>query len=326
MTIFESKSTPSIIRRLLDNLIPKIDNIIYKKINDHIKVDIDEFDYIKERSRKVFLKCNLTINIIFNSNDYSGNINFEECINSDFKKCIINIKSPNNLIKKYIYKTILHELTHLYELYQIKDIYEKTSWSKSKKLLIFDKATENININQLYYFRDIYYISLPHEIRATISSVEIFLISLMTTDKNIMLDELKETTEYSRYRSLLDFNPHKLCNDLLSFYGPNMVIRVLNLFNKINNVNFELKKESDILKYLKNWNKYFKHVANDLIESFNRKIDEISKGNHIEYQNIDYLKESKFSNILPYEDYIKEEKRDIELYCLLYTDFNKFFK
>ena len=45
-------------------------------------------------------------------------------------------------------------------------------------------------MGNIEYFRDIYYISLPHEVRATISSIEIFLISLFTNDISILRSKL----------------------------------------------------------------------------------------------------------------------------------------
>jgi hypothetical protein len=51
------------------------------------------------------------------------------------------------------------------------------------------------------YFRDIFYISLPHEVRATISSIEIFLISLFTKD----IEWLDKKNNFDPDKSNLEF-------------------------------------------------------------------------------------------------------------------------
>ena len=177
-------------------------------------------------------------------------------------------------------------------------------------------------MGNIEYFRDIYYISLPHEVRATISSIEIFLISLFTNDIGILRSELEKTTEWNRYESIRDFDPDKISSNLINDYKSINVIRMLNVFNKINNINFTLKKESDILRYFNGWKKYLNEVSKKMYNKIERKIIEISNrepyDGEIYETHIDKM-------ILSYEDYRKSGRRERNMEDLL-LDVNDFFK
>lgn len=318
MKVYESVGTPSIIRNVFNDIVSDIDKVLILKKPDSLNFNIDKKINIKEDVK--LLKCNLIINIVF-VNNYNANINFKSCIDSDFKNCVININTPVNYDKIKVYQSLIHELTHLYELFQIKDVFKNSSWIKAINLGNFDKVELN-RLLPIRYFRDLYYISLHHEVRATISSIEIFLISLFTKDKDIMLNELEKTIEFSRYISLRDFDPNKYVNDLLSSYGVNQTIRLFNIFNKVNNINFDIKNESDILKYFKGYKKYFTNISNKMFDRFNKKINEIS----IKVDDINnYILET--TEILSYSEYFNDinENRDERIESLLHPNINQFF-
>jgi hypothetical protein len=68
---------------------------------------------------------------------------------------------------------------------------------------------DNLELNKyslVRYFRDVFYASLPHEIRSNLSSLEVFILSLETKDKVSIEKELKNTSEWSRYEALNSFN------------------------------------------------------------------------------------------------------------------------
>jgi hypothetical protein len=315
--INESRGTPSIIKEVFNEIKKDLDNILESNIQNPIFIDIDKNLIIN--NKKVDLKSNLKILLDFtNTTQYNGNINFLTCIKSDFKECVISLSIPKNPDKKRVYKSLIHELTHLYELYQIKDIFYSTSWQKSISLYQFDRTEIKPYIE---YFRDIFYISLPHEIRATISSIEIFLISLFTKDPDILRNELKKTTEWNRYESIRDFDPEQLSNNLINDYNSNNVIRMLNIFNKINNINFTLKKESDILRYFKGWKKYLNRVSEKMYSKIEKKIIEISNK---ELYGGEIYETHEDKNILSYEDHRKKNRRERNLSYLLSINVNDF--
>jgi hypothetical protein len=315
--INESRGTPSIIKEVFNEIKNDLDNILKSNISNSIFIDIDKSSLIN--NKQVSLKSNLKILLEFtNITQYNGNINFLTCIKSDFKDCIISLSIPKDPDKKRVYKSLLHELTHLYEIYQVKDIFYSTSWQKSISLSQFDRTEIKPYIE---YFRDIFYISLPHEIRATISSVEIFLISLFTKDIDILRNELKKTTEWNRYESIRDFDPEQLSYNLINDYNSNNVIRMLNIFNKINNIDFILKKESDILRYFKGWKKYLNRVSEKMYSKIEKKIIEIS--NKKPYDGEVY-ETHEDKNILRYEDYREKNRRERNLSDILSININDF--
>lgn len=274
--------------------------------------------------KSVSLKCNLSIFFHFTSEDYSGNIKFEKCIDSNFKDCEINLYLPKKEVSKLrVYKSLSHELTHLYELYQVKDVFDKSSWIKSSKLNIFDKLEYD---GLMKYFRDVFYASLPHEIRANLSSLEVFLIGLRSKDEVYLRSELDKTSEWSRYKAISEFNIDIYLSDLINEYGLSFTIRVFNLFNKILEIKSnEIKSEMDLIKYFKNWKKYFSDISKDYKYKIDKKIKEIiEKNNDISDR---YVLEKYEDTILTYSDYLNNisYSRDIKLDDLLKIDYLSYF-
>ena len=318
--INESRGTPSLIKEVFNEIKNDLDDILKSNKSNSISIDIDK--NLSVNDKQVDLKSNLKILITFNpkSTQYNGNINFLTCIKSDFKECVISLSIPDHPDNKRVYKSLIHELTHLYELYQVKDIFYSTSWRKSVSLSDFGKTPIKPHIE---YFRDIFYISLPHEVRATISSIEIFLISLFTKDIDILKTELKKTTEWNRYESIRDFDPDMISTSLINDYNSNNVIRMLNIFNKINNIDFLLKTESDILRYFKGWKKYLSSVSKKMYDKIEKKIIEISNR---EISDAEIYETHEDKNILSYEDYRNNGRRERNLSDLLFPDINDFLQ
>ena len=324
--INESRSTPSIIRVIFNEIKKDLDSILDSNKSNLISININKNEPVNNKI--VSLKSNQKIDIKFDTiNDkYNGNINFLSCIKSNFENCIISLSIPNSPEKSRVYKSLIHELTHLYELYQVKDIFYSTSWIKSKRLSDFDTSdfnTSDFNDKSLIrYFRDIYYVSLPNEVRATISSIEIFLICLITKDPNTLKSELEKTTEWNRYESIRDFNPTEYSSDLIMEYGSKNTIEIINNFNKINNINYTIKTISDIIKYFNGWKKYLNDVAIKMNKKINKKIIEISNRENKDEDS--YLHEDK-DIIISYKSYLKENRRENNLHDLTFPNINDYF-
>lgn len=314
MIINESRGTPNVVREIINENSKIINNIINLYKNDEIKLHIN----------KKTLICNLSIFINFIKDDiYNGNIKFEKCIDSEFKNCEINIYSPNKDINKLkIYKSLSHELTHLYELYQIKDFFNKSSWVKTKKLNIFDNL--KLNNGLIKYFRDVFYSSLSHEIRANLSSLEVFLIGLDSKDEFYLRNELEKTSEYSRYKAISNFNPNDYLLDLINKYGLYFIINVFNFFNKILEIDFKIKNEKDLLKYFNKWKKYFMDISKDYKYKIDKKIKEIIEREDI--NNEYYIKEEYIDCILSYSDYLYLDLREQRLDELMEINYLSYFK
>ena len=323
--INESKGTPDIVREIINENSDTINDILVNKIDKILNIKINKSVIINGKNKPKTLTCNLNISFIFkNVFNYNGNINFNNCIKSNFENCLITLILPNQNIKNInVYKSLSHELTHLYELYQIKDVFNTSSWMKSLYLVHFDEL--KLNQNLITYFRDLFYASLPHEIRANLSSIEVFLLDLDTKDKKILKSELIKTTEWDKYNAINSFNPTKYTNDLVLNYGLNFSIRVFNLFNKVTkNKSKPIKSEEDLLSYFNKWKKYFIDISKDYKYRIDSKLDEIS--NRTNNNNL-YIIEKHDDVILSYSDYLNDisENRDILLDELLKIDFNNYF-
>lgn len=271
--LFESKGTPDILKQIIYENENIIQNIINERKDDVIIINIDR--KIKINDKRILFKCNLTINLHFKLlNKYTGDINFMECIESNFDNCIINIYLPTFSKLENVLRTVAHELHHLYELYQIKDIFDKTKWLNSKALNDIDKM-DFIKYEYVKKFRDIFYLSLPHEIRARITSLHFYLINLNTKNKNILLFNLENTIEYNYYLKLKDFDVQDYYNGFLKDFSIGEIIEIFNFFNKIMNINFKINNVDDFLKYLNKMKNYFSKLSNDYIKKIYRIINNV---------------------------------------------------
>jgi hypothetical protein len=321
--INESKGTPDIIREIVNENSKSINLIILNGIDKSLNLEINKSS--NQKKGKVLLNCILNINFYFtDSKNYNGNIKFYKCIESDFKDCEINIYLPNkNLEKISVYKSLIHELTHLYELYQIKDIFDKTSWRKSMNLNIYDDEIKSSGL--IRYFRDIFYASLPHEIRSNLSSLGIFLIGLRSKDEKYLRDELKKTTEWSRYKAISEFNPKNYLIDLLNRYDLDFIINSFNIFNKVLEISANpIVNKEQLLRYFNNWKRYFSDISKKYKSKIDSKIKNVIKNDENEY-GIEIYEDK----ILKYSDYLKDDisnSREVKLDELLKIDYLKYFE
>jgi hypothetical protein len=318
--ITESKGTPDIIKDTLSENLIQINKIIKLGIDDALTLSINKSINIGEKI--LSLKCNLNIHFYFNEENYNGNIKFQKCIESNFKDCEINIYIPKDFEKLRVYKSILHELTHLYELYQIRDIFDKTSWTKSKKLNTYEIISKNKGL--IRYFRDIFYSSLSHEIRSNLSPLHIFLIGLNSKDEKYLRSELEKTSEWSRYKALSEFNPETYLNDLINNYDLDFILNSFNLFNSVLEIKSKpIENKENLIKYFRNWKRYFLDISNKYEYKINKKIKEV-----IESENNEYGTELYEDKILKYTDYLEDIQfnREIKIDELLKIDYLSYFE
>jgi len=279
--LLEKNGIPDTIIDVLNSNINKINNILHNKVNSNINFILNDNS----------LKCSLNIVLNFtNNNYYSGNINFEECVKSDFNNCIINLNIPlSNIDKKNVYKNLIHELTHLYELYQVRDIFDKTKWKNSRYLNNYDSL--NLNINHMNYFRSLFYESLPHEIRAKNSSIDVLVSMIIyenpSCDINYVIDEVEKSSEFNRLNSLKTFDSELFLNKIIDDLGLMLTLRVFNLFNKVIKRNTILKTLNDLKIYLKKWQMYFNDCGIELEKRINKTIYiRFNKINNYKFENI----------------------------------------
>ena len=314
----ESKGTPDIIKDIINENSTTINKIIENSIDDVFSLNINKNINLDEKT--LSLKCDLNIYFQFNKY-YNGNIKFEKCIESNFKNCEINIFIPKNFEKIRVYKSIVHELTHLYELYQIRDIFDKTSWMKSRNLNTYDILSNSKGL--IRYFRDIFYSSLSHEIRSNLSSLHILLIGLKSKDEKYLRSMLEKTSEWSRYKSISEFNPEQYLFDLLNNYDLYFILNSFNLFNKVLEIKYKpIQNKENLLKYFNNWKRYFIDISNKYEYKINKKIKEV-----IESEDDEYGTEIYEDKILKYSDYLNDTQhnRDLKISKLLNINYKDYF-
>jgi hypothetical protein len=264
--ILESKGTPNLVNDIIDNNLNDIKNCIENNLSFKL--------VINESTDNYNLVADVKINFNFGDR-YYANMNYKESLDSNFKNCIINVNYPKIFEMSLIFKSLSHELTHLYELYQIKDKFDKTRWKWQDAL--------NNTIKQqklgsdITYFRDMLYLSLPQELNARVSSIYIYLSmkSNPNTSKYELIKMLEETNSY-----LLKID--KMFKKSAKKYK-NKLIRV------VDRIYEEKNKKIEYLTYDPGDVNYEKYIKDDKQKSRNEKIEIL-----LEYT--DFIKEINKQN------------------------------
>lgn len=311
----EKKGTPDLVDDIVNNIV--------LNLNKHIKDEYLNLN-IDENKKDYNLKADIIINLIKGEN-YKGNFNYKKSLDSNFKGCIINIEYPDNFDINKITKTLTHELTHLYELYQIKDIFNKTRW-KWQEALDNTKKQNKVSSN-IHYFRDILYLSLPQEINSRVSSLYRYLLgkSKMNYTKEEIIEILKETKEWQNYLNLVEFSPSVLINSLNNTFSDdyNFLFFIFNELNLNLGISFKIKNIDDLEKYLNKTNKMIKgqadkykkkifKVVDRVYEELNESIEYITndpfdvKYNNYLIDNIKLDRNSKINSIIELDKCIKK--------------------
>jgi hypothetical protein len=311
--ILEGKGTPDIIENIIDDNMVDIVNCV-NNLSD-LKLNINK--KIKKRS----LKCD--IQILFKTGEnYKGNVNYQECLDSEFKKCIINVYFPKKYNLSLVIKTLTHELTHIYELYQISEKFDMTKWKWQEAL---NDIGDFFNTSHLLYFRDILYLSLPQELNARVSSIYFYLKmnSSRGYNKNQVLDILYESMEWQNYKNLMDFDPDQLTIGISNYYGENISISflIINMLNKKIGIDKRITNIGELNSYFRRLDKYFKKSAIKYKNKLMRVVDKVVDENNKKFEyltndpiNVDYneytkgeqveLRNKKLETLLEYSEFI----------------------
>lgn len=304
--IFESKGTPDFVK----DFITTNNNLIVKSIKSNIdlfiKIDRDD------------ISCSLTIK--FNTEErYNGNINYKNCLDSNFDKCIINIFYPEIYDTSMIIKSLGHELTHLYELYQIKDKYDKTKW-KWQDAITNTKEQDNSD-SKIKYFRDIFYLSLPQEINARVSS----LYGYLYMNKSNNLDDcLRNSIEWINYINMINFSYDLLYTDLVRIFEDkkSLLYFMFNDFNENLGINKKIENDADLVRYLKRFDDRLKVLANKFKNKMIRVLKRVKDENNISERN--YLTfDPGDVNYNNYKEDVSKKRNELLETILSYNSFLK---
>jgi hypothetical protein len=297
--IYEKLVTPDIISDIIYDKLDYIKSSIIK--GDDFNLNIDDSKIVN--NKLVSVKCNININIKI-GNNYFGNIDHKLCISTNFNKCDITLMRPDKYDINLIIKTLSHELTHIYELYQIKSIFDD-----NKKWNINYKSFDDLyDSDIIVYFRDLIYTSRKHEINAKVSSLSIYLRLKRTNDLKQIKSDIIGTTEWNHYQALYNFNPKIYLTDLLKRYNKEFLFVAFNYLNKVIGSKTRINSLSDLSSYFTNTKRYFRKVCKE----YRYKIDKIIHDIHIynfngireEYNKIGYSMREDNIDTLLYPDYL----------------------
>lgn len=181
----------------------------------------------------------------------------------------------------YLHEVILHELTHLWEFYNIKILNDRLPmYGNISRTLRLTLSQDEYNI--LSEFRYLIYLTLDNELNARVSQVYQYLSQYKVKDKDILKDRMKNSSSWKKMEIINRFNPNEYYNALIESIGGDLSLILINDLNKelINNdfnKSFirELNSLDDLKSYLKSWSKLFKYKMKKHREKLLKVVDEI---------------------------------------------------
>ena len=314
MIINEKLGTPDIIT----NIIESNQSVIYSCIsNKKSSIILNINECINIRNKQInFIIPNLQINFNYNSKNYYGNLLFDNLITSNYQKCVINLNIPNNFIFILVLKTLSHELVHLYELHQLKNKFNKSYWNRTL-------ALQNFNYEDIGFFKDLFYLSFPHEIRANIGSIKILLCNV-DKDKNTLLKILKGSVEWQNSKNLKEFNPKKFLQFLKINSSIEDILFGFNYFNHLLKIKTKITNEIELLEYLEKVKKYFLKKGTELERKLLSKVSE-RLNEKLEYITTYFNYDNSYEHYLNSERY-KHYSRECKINKILEEDYLEYLQ
>jgi hypothetical protein len=218
-----------------------------------------------------------------NNRNYNSKFVSKNELNKEFDDIFLEFDLPlkKDLDPFYLHELVIHEMAHLYEYYNIvKNKKAFPLYDKIKKSLIRTLKQDEFDV--FSYFRNLVYLTLDNELNARVAQTYQLLKFQNIKSKDLLLNNLKTTHIWKKYKEIDNFNPKKYTSDLLEFIGLDLTKILINQFNlelKNNDIDFKFIKnvenELDILLYFNNWNKRFKYKLKKHLNKLNRVIDEV---------------------------------------------------
>lgn len=271
--INEKYGIPQIVKNIFKELLKEVDSMIsYNILNK--KISFNEF-YKSNDNKKFNFNGDLDIKINkSNRNDIYG-------ISSPMKiELYFNFDSYDKVELK---RVLLHEILHVYEISnRMKNDSSSLQWSISKTLMsIRDKYKSDKFISDLIYN---IYISFDHEIGARVCETYIVLMEFMSTDKDLLNSELKNTKAWY-YKKMLtnlktdSINYQNLLNFFIEFNG--LISNKFELNNKVFRIPNDTKNCKSILKeWLSIFNKKSKYFERKLLKVIDEVILDVNMLNN----------------------------------------------
>jgi hypothetical protein len=169
-----------------------------------------------------------------------------------------------------------------------------------------------MNYTSIIYFKNLIYLSLPHEIRARITSLHFYLLSFRINDKEFLLKKLEETKEFRYFNMLKNFDVEEYYKMLMQEMDVDSAINIFSFLNEKLNIKFKILNEQDLVQYFYRMKKYF----SDILKSYEKKISRIIKD--LSNEKFEYILHDRY--LLSFEELteVKTPKKDEDIDYKLY--------
>jgi hypothetical protein len=268
----EGKGIPNTLKWIIDDIIHNIN------LNESYSDDIEESD---------FMLKNLTINYINRQRKDIYAYSQFGIYSPVYDRGIFNNYLINSKIDIYLdfndydildlKRVILHELLHIYEIFQRcnnktdKDL----DWFVNNEIMKIRK--KYINDGFLSEFIYILYLINKHEINARVAETYTILIDDRNDNRQYLLDKLMVTQSWIKMKEIEDFKYTKY--DIDFNRCKEFFIELNNIVNKRSNKHFKIynipNDDKDIITILKNYQTQFKKKTKYFKEKLYKIVDEV---------------------------------------------------
>jgi len=243
--LLESKGIPNTLKYFLNNIIINLSG------KTEIFININESDF---KIKKLKIKLNNSKSNYYGFSKFGIFTQNDELIDTS-----INIYfNFNNLNIKLLKKTILHELLHIYEIYQRykNKTSKKLQWDFINEI---QKLRNEYNDKFIKDFMFIIYLSSDQEINARIAETYSVLYDEKEIDTNKLKKVLLNSNVWELKNKIKEFNINNYHIDydlLMDFF-----IKLNNIMNKLSVKQFKIfklpKDKNDIDNLLKKYKSFF---------------------------------------------------------------------
>lgn len=263
---------------------------------EYIKIIEEKISNLKNGLNKFtfnLFNCNFDINInvdineLYSKDYYHGDFNVFDFLNGTYQ-ININVDAKNIILLDYkkILSIIQHELTHIYEILEYKGETTKSSFNKISAINTIKVDQSNI----MHDFTHRLYLSLEHELNATVSMIYNYLYRFDNKEYEYLKNELNEYEPYKNVLYLKIFN----YIDFINKFDKEELLILTNIINK--EFNYKEININELEKYYKKWNVFFKKKSNKCLN----KIEKILKFTVLKNEKFEY---HCYSSIPLYDDY-----------------------
>lgn len=236
----------------------------------------DQFIEIDFKSNEYSDYTLVRINIEWIDNDhktYHGETDILSALQNEFKKFDVSIEITDNEVDwNKLYSTIQHELKHIYDV-----LYDETDENTFLKVGPINKLKLKYkNINDFYYFINLVYESLKHELEARNVMIYDRFRWLNIYDKSLIEGEFKNTYIYKSLIRLSNFDSNKFINKFDIDYLISITNDFIEIYSEHDKV---IKDKADLYDFYNYWDVYFKEKSREYLSKSEKVIDEIIKDN-----------------------------------------------